>query len=163
MPKKTKKPFQVFKDRRSDKHGVAVSWGPIIGGLATKGKAAAIADGLNRVIRELTTVRKSPGKHARRKGHSFEREVAIALREVWPKARRHLEYQDSEANGVDIAETGEFKFQCKKLKGYAPVSKIREIQYDELLGEVPVLVTAADGEPALAVLPFTDLIRLLKK
>lgn len=104
----------------------------------------------------------SPGKSARRKGHQFEREVAIWLRRVFPQARRVLEYHEADCKGVDIAETGRFRFQCKKHKGYAPVSSLYEIEHDaECAGHIPVLVTAGDSEPAVAVLPFEDFLQLL--
>lgn len=102
------------------------------------------------------------GKRSRRKGHQFEREVAIALRVVYPNARRHLEYQDAEANGVDLVETGPYRIQCKRFKSYAPISAIREVTADPLFGEIPVLVTAGDNEPPIAALPLEDFIRLLR-
>lgn len=125
------------------------------------GQAKRIQAGIRRVIREVLFKPKSAGRRARTKGHGFEREVAIALRSVFPDARRHLEYQDVEANGVDLVETGEFKIQCKRLKKYASISMIEEIVCDELFGDVPVLVTAGDSKPAMAVLPFEELIRLI--
>lgn len=99
---------------------------------------------------------------SRRKGHQFERDLAIQLRPIFPKARRHLEYQDAEANGTDLVETGRFKFQCKKLKTYASVNTIDEVKCDRRLGDIPVLVTAADFKPAMAVLHLEDLIELLR-
>lgn len=128
----------------------------------TKGAASRIAGALNRALRETIFRPKSAGRRARSKGHGFEREVAIALRAIYPKARRHLEYQDVEANGVDLVETGPFRIQCKRLKEYAPLSRLDEIEFDDLLGEIPVLVTAADNKPALAALPLVDLIRLIE-
>ena len=101
-------------------------------------------------------------KASRTKGHSFERKIAIMLRSIFPKARRQLEYHEDDCLGVDIAGTGRFKFQCKKLKAYASVNTIREIQCDRLLGDVPVLVTAGDNQEAMAVLPWADLLELLE-
>lgn len=103
------------------------------------------------------------GALSRNKGHQFERDVAIALRDVFPKARRHLEYQDSQANGVDLAETGKFHFQCKKLKRYASIATINEVQCDRRLGDVPVLVTAGDREPAMVAMHFGDFLDLLRQ
>lgn len=103
------------------------------------------------------------GVHSRRKGHSFERQLAIWLRGIWPGARRQLEYHENDCRGIDIADTGRFKFQCKKLKSYASVNTIFEVQCDRDFGDVPILVTAADNKPAMAVLHLEDLIELLKK
>lgn len=101
-------------------------------------------------------------KAARRKGHQFERDIANRLKEVFPNARRHLEYQSACANGMDIANTEPYFFQCKKLKKYASITCIEEVKCDEALGDIPVLVTAGDGKPIMAVLPFEELIRLFK-
>lgn len=103
----------------------------------------------------------SRGRSARRKGHQFEREVAIALRPLFPNARRHLEYQDAEANGVDLVNTPPWAIQCKKHKDYSPISAIREIQCARELGEIPLLVTAGDNLEAMCVMPFDDFLRLL--
>ncbi len=101
------------------------------------------------------------GKLSRTKGHSFEREIAIALRRIFPDCRRHLEYQDAEANGVDLVNTGAYKIQCKRGKKYCSFSAIKEITADELLGEIPVLVTKGDNERVLVALPIEEFIRLL--
>lgn len=105
----------------------------------------------------------SRGRAARRKGLTFERDIAVALREVFPGAKRHLEFQTQEANGVDLDNTGDFRIQCKKLAKYAPISKIEEVQCDRLFGEIPVLITAGDNEEAMVVLPFSDFLNLLKE
>lgn len=97
---------------------------------------------------------------SRRKGHGFEREIAIKLRHIFPNARRHLEYQDQEANGVDLAETGPLQIQCKKLKKYAPLTAIQEIKFDPI--GIPVLVTAADREPILIAMHLNDFLPMLK-
>lgn len=90
---------------------------------------------------------------------SFEREIARALRPIFPEARRHLEYQDAEANGVDLVNTGPYKIQCKRGRQYSPISALKEVQ---ICGsDVPVLITAADNEPALVVLPLVEWLRLL--
>ncbi len=98
----------------------------------------------------------------RAKGHGFEREIAILLRPVFPDARRHLEYHADDANGVDLINTGYFRFQCKRGRKAAPLSKIREIECCELSGDVPVLVTQGDRDRVLVALPFEEFLRLLK-
>lgn len=102
------------------------------------------------------------GRHARTKGHSFERELAIMLRPIFPNARRQLEYHEGDCNGVDLMNTGFFKFQSKKCKSYVSVNTIDEIQCDRLIGDIPVLVTAADHKPAMAVLHWDDLLALIR-
>lgn len=85
------------------------------------------------------------------------------LRPVFPDARRHLEYQDAECFGVDLVNTGHYRIQCKKTKTYPPLNTIQEVQVDPGWGEVPILVAQADNQPALVVMPLTDLIDLLKR
>lgn len=99
------------------------------------------------------------GKKSRTKGHSYERSVAKKLRHVFPKVERLLEYQESQANGIDLKNTGNYDIQCKRYKGYAPINKIFEVQGSG----VPILVTKADRLPDMAVLPLDDLIRLIEQ
>ncbi len=65
--------------------------------------------------------------NGRRKGHQFERHIANLLKSIFPKAERKLEYQFSQATGVDIKGTGKFKVQCKRKKTSIPINKIEEI------------------------------------
>lgn len=98
----------------------------------------------------------------RNKGHNFEREVAEMFRNAgFPDARRLLEYNEQDCNGVDISHTGPYKVQCKKLKTYASVAIINEVKCNQALGDVPVLVTAGDKQQAMAVLPLDALLDLI--
>lgn len=101
------------------------------------------------------------GKKSRTKGHSFERQIAAAFRTCFPNAKRQLEYQIDTCEGVDLANTGPFRVQCKKLKKYASVATIGEVECDRTMGEIPVLVTAGDFEEPMAVLPLDSLLWLL--
>lgn len=103
------------------------------------------------------------GRKSRTKGHSFERAVAVAFREVFPEARRQLEYHEDDCRGVDLQGTGRYRVQCKRFKSYAPLTAIEEVQYDELYGEVPVLVTQGDKKRALVALPLEEFLHLLKR
>jgi hypothetical protein len=113
---------------------------------------------------EFSDIKTKMGKRrARKKGHEFERWCAIKLRKVFPNAKRHLEFQKSEAKGIDLDHTGQYKIQCKRMKKYAPITCIEEVQCHDWLGEIPVLITAADDRPALAVIPLHELIRLIER
>lgn len=101
------------------------------------------------------------GRHARRKGHQFERDIAIRLRLKFPNARRQLEYQIDDCKGVDIQNTGRYKIQCKKMRKYAPITAIFEVKCERGLGDIPVLVTAGDGLEPMAILPLEEFLRLL--
>lgn len=109
----------------------------------------------------MTRTIKCKGKWARTKGHQFERDIANMLKPVFKDARRHLEYQDAEAYGVDLVNTGIYRIQCKRGKKHAPLSAIKEIECEEFLGEVPILITQGDRERVLAVMPIEEFIRLI--
>lgn len=93
----------------------------------------------------------------RLKGHNFERQVAADLRRVFPDAARNLSEPRDGHTGVDLVNTGAFAVQCKRYRNYAPIAAIEEINGPG----VPLLVTKADGKPAMAVLPFDALLQLL--
>lgn len=121
--------------------------------------AKRIAVELNKALRASTFKAKSPGRHARSKGHGFERECANDLLPIFPQARRQLEYHKDDAKGIDIQNTGDYKIQCKRFKNYASISCIEEVQCDRGFGDVPVLVTQANGKEPIACLYWSDFIR----
>ena len=103
------------------------------------------------------------GRLSRRKGHSFEREIAKIFREktAFSGARRHLEYQGQEAAaGVDIIEVGKLAPQCKRGRSYAPITKLFEV--GRVKNNIPMLITKADDSPILVALYFEDFIRIIK-
>ena len=100
------------------------------------------------------------GKLSRTKGHQFERDTANLFKEIFPNARRAVE--DSVVNeGVDIANTGPFRVQCKRYKGSVPMSKIEEV--DTTNGGIAVLVSRSDRERAKATLYLDDFLKLIKR
>lgn len=101
------------------------------------------------------------GKMQRRKGHSFEREIAQIFRTIYPDARRKLEYHEKDALGVDIQDTGPFLIQCKRGRNYAPITKIFEIQ-GATSDKIPLLVTKGDNRETMVALPLEAFMRLLK-
>ncbi len=106
------------------------------------------------------------GKTSRTKGHSFERWVAVQLREIYPEARRHLEYHAQDARGCDIDGVGRYLIQCKRKKGSVPMSAIEEVQLGDdakLMGSVPVLIAKSDRQAPLVVLPFEEFLRLVAR
>ncbi len=100
------------------------------------------------------------GKMSRTKGHSFERKIANDLKKFFPMARRQLEYQADVVCGVDIAETGRFKIQCKCKKSYASVNTIDEVECQNN-DDIPLLVTKADRKPEMVVMRWKDFLELL--
>jgi hypothetical protein len=69
------------------------------------------------------------GLSERRKGHGFERKVAVKMRTCgFPLASRLLEYQAQEANGIDLSNTGDWDIQCKNMKKVPNIPSVfREI------------------------------------
>jgi hypothetical protein len=98
------------------------------------------------------------GRAQRVKGHSFEREVARQLRDIFPDVMRQLEYQENTANGIDLTNTGKLRIQCKKHKNYVSINTIKEVKSKD---GIPVLVTAGDREKPVACLYLEDLIKIL--
>jgi len=108
-------------------------------------------------------LRRRRGRAVRAKGHTFERECAVIFREFYPEARRLLENHRDDARGVDLLHTGRLRIQCKRKKDYVGVSRITEIQCDELIaGEIPVLVTSGDGKRPMVVMSLSDFRAFLR-
>jgi hypothetical protein len=61
--------------------------------------------------------------------------------------------------GYDLDGTDPFRIQCKALQNYVPVNTIEEIHPSPT--HTPVLITKADGKPAMAVLPLEDFMRII--
>lgn len=97
------------------------------------------------------------GKTSRTKGLSYEREIAQAFRPIFPEAIRQLEYQ--EGLGIDLANTGRLRIQCKRGKKYAPLSKIKEAEDGD---GIPCLVTRADRDRSIVALYLEDFLALLQ-
>lgn len=91
------------------------------------------------------------GKAQRLKGHDWERRVVRELKEINYPARRILEYQEENANGVDV-DCGVFKIQCKKGKSIGVKAAYKEIK----LEGIKVLVANWDRDVTLACLSWDD-------
>lgn len=102
-------------------------------------------------------------KTNRRKGHTFEREVVHVFKKTFPDARRNLEFQkEAAAFGVDLINTGRWHVQCKRGKHYVSPNRINEVKICPIEGGCPILLTRADNRPTLAVLPFDELMALIR-
>lgn len=104
--------------------------------------------------------RKVSHKGARAKGLQFEREIANDLYPVFPEAKRQLEYQTDENAGTDVANTDILQFQCKNKQNYVPVSTIDEVRLRSP-NHIPVVITKGNRQPAMAILPWKDLLRFI--
>jgi hypothetical protein len=95
----------------------------------------------------------------RTKGAGGEREAAIALRPVFPHARRKVVNHAAAEDGVDLVETGAFRVQVKRHKKLSPITAINEIQ--DTTG-IPLLLTRADGGEWFAAMRLADLLKILQ-
>ncbi len=98
-------------------------------------------------------------KQQRDKGKRGEQMAVQELRQVFPSARRKVTNHAGVENGVDLELTGIFRVQVKNHKRYVPMNAIEEIA--DTTG-IPLLVSKAERQRWLAVLPLDDLLKILK-
>jgi hypothetical protein len=98
------------------------------------------------------------GKHSRNKGAAFERFIAKALRPFYPNAERLLEFQSSQAVGVDLRGTGPYRIQCKAYKEAVPMSKIKEISD----GGIHILASKTDNEKPMITMYLDDWLQMME-
>jgi hypothetical protein len=101
------------------------------------------------------------GKLSRTKGHSFEREVASQLREIYPNARRGLQYRDG-SECCDVEGTP-FHIETKRGRKPNPRAALAQAITDAKIGRMPIAVIRDDREEAFAVMLWTDLLELLRE
>lgn len=97
------------------------------------------------------------GKTSRTKGHNFEREIVKAIKDLFPEAKRNLEYQ--EGQGVDIANTGEFSIQCKVGKSFRIEPALQEAYRAD---KIPLAITKKDRSDIIVSMYFEDFRKLLE-
>lgn len=97
------------------------------------------------------------GKTSRTKGHNFEREIVKAIKDLFPEAKRNLEYQ--EGQGVDIANTGEFSIQCKVGKSFRIEPALQEAFK---ANKIPLAITKKDRSDIIVSMYFEDFRKLLE-
>lgn len=98
------------------------------------------------------------GKMQRTKGHSYERDIALKFRALYPEAKRKLEYQIQECTGVDLENVGPFLVQCKRFKKYAPISHLKEVQGNG----IHLLITRGDFEKDVVCMYLEDFLMILR-
>jgi len=99
------------------------------------------------------------GKAQRTKGHSFEREIAIRFRELFPGARRGLQYRDG-SDASDVIGTP-WWVECKHQKNVSIKASLEQAR-EACGGKVPLVVSRDDRKPIIASMYFDDFINLLK-
>lgn len=101
-------------------------------------------------------------KYQRTKGHNWEREVSIDLRKYgFSDAKRHLEYQEGEAFGVDIVNTGDFKVQCKSMAKVPNIPKVFSEFIKLKEDDIPVIAFKVTGKGEYACFKWEDALILM--
>lgn len=85
------------------------------------------------------------------------------MRKLYPAARRHLEYQDGEANGIDIANTGHYKVQCKCLRNQPNIPAVMKEIQNVGIEEIPMVIWKQDGKGEFAAFRLEDAILLMSR
>ena len=100
--------------------------------------------------------------YQRKKGHNYEREVARQLREIFPQARRGLQYQDGEGC-PDVTNAGPFHVECKRGKLPNPRAALKQATDDAGKGMIPLCVIKDDRCEPFAVMRWADLLDLVSE
>lgn len=111
------------------------------------------------------------GRYERRKGATFEREIANAFREVFPDARRGIGQSRSAGEVPDVDGTP-FWIECKRGKScsvHAAMAQAVNAEQEHRAGKgqhasrrTPVAVMRRDGEDALVVMSLEDFLQLVQ-
>ena len=99
--------------------------------------------------------------NSRRKGHTFERKMAIAFRALWPDARRGLQYQDG-AECPDVMGTP-YWVECKCGKRTNIKAALRQAEAASNNRQPVLVVTKDDGQSVLVTMKWEDFFDLHKR
>jgi len=100
------------------------------------------------------------GAMQRRKGASYEREVAgqLALN-LGVKVQREL--SQSRDGGCDLSRVGPFVIECKRRARISVYEWMEQVIAAAKEREVPIVVMRADGEESLVLLRLSDFMPLM--
>ena len=103
------------------------------------------------------------GKSQRVKGHNFEREIAKIIRDIYPEAKRGLQYQSGK-HCPDVVGTP-FAIECKKGKCTYPKKALEQAIKDKLARNdnvlIPIAVTKDDFKDTLVTMLFNDFLKII--
>ena len=101
------------------------------------------------------------GKSSRTKGHNFERQVAIDLRDIYPDARRGLQYQDG-TGCADVVNTP-FHVECKVGKKPNIRAALKQAKNDcQDSSKVPIAVVKDDRKEPMVTLDWVQFLEIIK-
>ena len=101
------------------------------------------------------------GKSSRTKGHSWEREVAIMFRGIFPEARRGLQYQDG-LQCSDVVGTP-FHIECKRCRKVNYREAMRQAMSECKQGFAPVVIAKDDREAPVVMMLLDDFLDFVKE
>ena len=100
-------------------------------------------------------------KSQRIKGHSFEREIAIDLSEVFHESvKRNI---GQARDGGDDITLPPFRIECKRRAHIAVYKWLEQvIAATEMDDEIPVVVARADQQESIVILRYSDFCDLMR-
>lgn len=111
------------------------------------------------------------GAGARRKGHQFERDIANYLTDntgyTWRRGLAQTrggggECADVELEDRDLSEkAAQLHFELKRQKRCNIKGALKQAMEDKREGDIPVIITKEDREPALVTMLMDDWINFL--
>jgi hypothetical protein len=101
------------------------------------------------------------GASQRRKGHNYEREIARVFREIYPGARRGLQYRDG-SEAADVEGTP-FHIECKRGKAISVFAALKQAEAAASRGMVPIVVAKRDRERDVVMLSLEDFLELIRE
>lgn len=102
------------------------------------------------------------GAHERRKGATFEREIARQLTdELGTIVQRKL--GQARDGGCDLTEIGPFVLECKRRASIAVYPWYEQVsKAANQPGQIPTVIMRGDGKKTLVVLSLDDFIPLMR-
>jgi hypothetical protein len=112
---------------------------------------------------EIRTVMSKRNKANVRKGKTFERQIAIKFRELYPDSRRGYQFRDG-SDAPDVV-VGEWWIECKrsKVQTNPKAALAQAIKASEGSGKKPIAVTKDDRSDILVTLRLDDFLPLLEE
>lgn len=101
------------------------------------------------------------GRLSRTKGQVFERAIAARMREVFPNARRGLQFRDG-MECPDVEECPGWHLETKHHARLNVHAALRQAIHDAKPGSVPVVVAKANRTEPIVVMQFEDWLDLVK-
>jgi hypothetical protein len=105
------------------------------------------------------------GKMERDKGARFEREVAVDLRPIFPRARRGYQRFTGQ-DEPDVAEVPPFWIECRHRKKVSALTVLKlaekSIADRGAKGKMPVAVTKVDRDVAMVSMRLDDWLEVIE-